>query len=141
MDAMHPSGFKHTTLDEYPLDVAGITLVDEKPGFTGIYLRDPEGGLWPARTVSRKPASHHESVVDAWLSREGEHVDLRAKRGKKATVAQVKVMLRARGIVLSKKDGEYRVNFRGGREGTAYYTDDLADALSTGQAMVGQGEM
>lgn len=82
---LHPSGFRHTTLDRYPDRVAGITLVDEKPGFTGIYLRDPQGGLWPARTVSRRAegGKHHDSVIDAWLSREGEHVDLRAKKGEK----------------------------------------------------------
>jgi hypothetical protein len=30
---------------------------------------------------------------------------------------------------------EYKVNFVGGGEATAYYTDDLADALGTGKAM------
>jgi hypothetical protein len=30
---------------------------------------------------------------------------------------------------------EYRVNFRGGREATAYYTNDLDDGLQTGLAM------
>lgn len=30
---------------------------------------------------------------------------------------------------------EFRVNFQKGRESTAYYTDDLLDALKTGQAM------
>ena len=31
---------------------------------------------------------------------------------------------------------EYRVNFIGGREATAYYTTDLDDAIATGKAMV-----
>lgn len=30
---------------------------------------------------------------------------------------------------------EFRVNFVGGLEATAYYTDDIEDALSTGLAM------
>jgi hypothetical protein len=30
---------------------------------------------------------------------------------------------------------EVRINFRGGREATACYTDDLDDALATGQEM------
>lgn len=34
-----------------------------------------------------------------------------------------------------KDTDEYRVNFTGGREATAYYTDDIADALATGLAM------
>jgi len=83
--SLHPSGFRYTTLDRYPDRVAGITIVDEKPGFTGIYLRDPQGGLWPARTVNRRAegGKHHNDVIDAWLSRDGAHVDLRAGKGKK----------------------------------------------------------
>lgn len=30
---------------------------------------------------------------------------------------------------------EYRVNFRNGNEDTAYYTDDLRDAIGTANAM------
>lgn len=33
---------------------------------------------------------------------------------------------------------EYRVNFRGGREGTAYYTNDLPDAVATGRHMAAE---
>jgi hypothetical protein len=39
------------------------------------------------------------------------------------------------GVKLTKTDGEYRVNFVGGKEATAYYTNDLADAFGTGVAM------
>ena len=31
---------------------------------------------------------------------------------------------------------EYRVNFKGGKEATAYYTVDLEDAINTARAMV-----
>ena len=82
--------FKHTTLPTYPGDYdrvnkkytpirVGVTLLDEKPGFTGIYIRDENGGLWPARTVIHEPAKHHESVCNAWLSGEGVHEDRRTK--------------------------------------------------------------
>ena len=55
------------------------------------------------------------------------------------TLAQAKAALRPLGVVLSKKDGEYKVNFRGGREGTAYYTDDINDAVATGRHMAAGG--
>lgn len=76
--------FRHATLVAYPdrSQVAGITLLDEKPGFTGIYLRTHAGGLFPARTVDRSaPGGHHDNVVNAWLRDEGKHIDLR-KRAK-----------------------------------------------------------
>lgn len=40
------------------------------------------------------------------------------------------------GMTLRKIDGEYRVNYRYGDEATAYYTNDLADAISTAESMV-----
>lgn len=39
------------------------------------------------------------------------------------------------GMTLARKDGEFRVNWRGGTESTAYYTNDLADALATAECM------
>lgn len=90
MHAQKPHHFKHTTLGHYPNAVAGITLLDEKPGFTGIYLRSPEGGLWPARTVNKRPAKHHEQVVASWLDRQGEHVDLRVNSADKAKLAKLR---------------------------------------------------
>lgn len=49
----------------------------------------------------------------------------------------VKTELRALGITITRKPatGEYRVNFRDGLEATAYYTQDLEDALNTGRTM------
>lgn len=47
----------------------------------------------------------------------------------------VRAKLMAYDISLRHDDGEYRVNFRAGREATAYYTNDLEDALATGIAM------
>jgi hypothetical protein len=48
---------------------------------------------------------------------------------------EASTILRAAGMSLFTKDGEYRVNFTGGREATAYYTTDLLDAVQTGIAM------
>jgi len=87
MESTKPESFKHTTLNLYPESrrpdgtwtpkKAGITLLDEEDGFTGIYLRDAEGGLWPARTVNRACKEHHESVCNAWLAKPGIHEDKR----------------------------------------------------------------
>ena len=43
--------------------------------------------------------------------------------------------LRACGVPLDSLPGEYRVNYRGGKPETAYFTDDLADAIEHGHAM------
>jgi hypothetical protein len=50
-------------------------------------------------------------------------------------LSDAKNELRALGVVITKKDGEYRVNRRGAGEGPAYYTDDLRDAVATGRRM------
>lgn len=57
---------------------------------------------------------------------------------KRLTLATVRTELRAIGVVITTTDSEYRVNYRNGREATAYYTNDLADALATGKAMIAQ---
>ena len=53
------------------------------------------------------------------------------------TLKAEQARLCALGLTLrsSHGDGEYRVNFRGGREATACYTGDLDDAVGTGEAM------
>lgn len=52
------------------------------------------------------------------------------------TLAQAKADLAKIGITIRKRDNEYRVNFKGGSEESAYYTTDLDDAVGTGHAMV-----
>lgn len=54
---------------------------------------------------------------------------------KRLTLKEVKATLATLGISIRSRDGEYRVNFRGGYETSAAYTTDLGDALGTGQAM------
>lgn len=43
--------------------------------------------------------------------------------------------LRASGVTITRRDGEFRVNLSGSHEGTAYYTTDLGDAVRTGDDM------
>ena len=51
----------------------------------------------------------------------------------------VRARLRAAGITIRvTPDGQYRVNFLGGCESTAFYTLDLDDALITGLAMAAE---
>jgi len=54
------------------------------------------------------------------------------------TLRSVRQSLRAVGMAIthSAELGEYRVNYRGGNEATAYYTGDLTDARDTGLAMM-----
>lgn len=54
-------------------------------------------------------------------------------------VRDVRKALSAIDIVLNRVGADFRVNFRGGREATAYYTSDLSDALQTGIAMSKEG--
>lgn len=56
------------------------------------------------------------------------------------TLAGVKSQLASKGITIVKREDEFIVNFKGGREATAYYTDDLEDALQTGLQMAKEGQ-
>jgi len=51
------------------------------------------------------------------------------------TIAEAKAILRPLGVTLRHTVGEFRVNLAGGKEATAYYTDDINDAVATGRAM------
>ena len=89
MDCQDPKDFKHTTLKVFPESRredgtwtpkrAGVTLLDEDDKHTGVYIRDKEGGLWPARTISNDPPEHHKECCEAWLSGPGIHEDKRSK--------------------------------------------------------------
>jgi hypothetical protein len=74
--------WQHKTLDNYPDkdgEFVGVTILDERPGLTGIYLRTKEGLLWPARTVDRSLPEHHAEVVAAWMQYKGINEDLRTE--------------------------------------------------------------
>jgi hypothetical protein len=51
------------------------------------------------------------------------------------TYKAVQEALREIGIVISKRGNVHRINFFGGLENTAYYTQELQDALEKGLAM------
>lgn len=51
------------------------------------------------------------------------------------TIRTVADELRRLGMAFQSAPGEYRVNYRGGSDATAYFTEDLADALATGRQM------
>ena len=52
------------------------------------------------------------------------------------TLQQAKSIARHFGLTLRKvQSGDYRVNFRDGNEMTAYYTDNLEDAVKTAVEM------
>ena len=52
------------------------------------------------------------------------------------TFPQVKEQIRGLGMTVRKTpEGEYRVNFSGGSEATAYYTSDPQDVVDTATAM------
>lgn len=53
----------------------------------------------------------------------------------KQSFGEARAEARTLGCSLRRKDGEYRVNFLHGDEATAYYTDDLQDALGTARLM------
>lgn len=65
----------------------------------------------------------------------GPHRPHETNAPKRLTLKEVKATLAALDISIRSRDGEYRVNFRGGYEASAAYTTDLGDALGTGQAM------
>jgi hypothetical protein len=52
------------------------------------------------------------------------------------TLQEAKAIARHLGLTLRKvRSGDYRVNFRDGNETTAYYTDNLEDAVNTAVEM------
>lgn len=54
------------------------------------------------------------------------------------TVSEAFDQIRATGAKVTRKDGEFRVNVPGGKEGSAYYTEDPKDAIETAKAMMFQ---
>jgi hypothetical protein len=54
---------------------------------------------------------------------------------KAMTLQEAKSIARHLGLTLRRRSGDYRVNFRDGNETTAYYTDDLEDAINAAVEM------
>jgi hypothetical protein len=58
------------------------------------------------------------------------------------TLQGAKSIARHLGLTLRlQRSGNYRVNFRDGNESTAYYTDDLEDAINTAVGMARRREL
>jgi hypothetical protein len=58
---------------------------------------------------------------------------------KTVTLQEAKSIARHLGLTLrTLRSGNYRVNFREGNEMTAYYTDNLEDAVNTAVEMAGK---
>ena len=53
----------------------------------------------------------------------------------KMTSKEAEQAIRALGLAVTKVDGKWRINYRGGKEATAYYTTDDDDALGMARAM------
>ena len=51
------------------------------------------------------------------------------------TSEEVEQAIRALGLAVTRVDGKWRINYRGGKETTAYYTTDDHDALGMARAM------
>lgn len=48
--------------------------------------------------------------------------------------------LKNKNMTLRHHEGEYRVNHKGGKEATAYHTNNLPDAVATGHMMASRAE-
>jgi hypothetical protein len=58
------------------------------------------------------------------------------------TLQEAKSIARHLGLTLRQvRSGDYRVNFRDGNETTAYYTNDLEDAVNTAVEMARKREL
>jgi hypothetical protein len=87
---------------------------------------DPPLVLLRARSLRRRepaPRFHVDDVVE----KKEVLVDV--------TYKSVQEKLRDAGIVISKRGDIHRINFFGGLESTAYYTESLEDALERGLSM------
>jgi hypothetical protein len=51
------------------------------------------------------------------------------------TSKEVEQAIRALGLAVTRVDSKWRINYRGGKEATAYYTADDDDALGMARAM------
>lgn len=60
----------------------------------------------------------------------------RLEKMREPTVSEAFDQIRATGAKVTRKDGEFRVNVPGGKEATAYFTDDPKDAVETAKVMM-----
>jgi hypothetical protein len=53
-------------------------------------------------------------------------------------IMQIVDELRARGVLITNRGGDWCVNVKGGTDATGYFTDDLQDAFEHGRAMAAE---
>lgn len=120
--------------DYSEIEALGWKKLSEKPRFA-MFRKGPHDLLWRAdgsweASGAYGPEKRGRGIASLKAAMSG------TKPAKDAaTLEQARAQLAPLGVVLTKSDGEYRVNFKGGAEATAYYTDDLNDAVGTGKAM------
>lgn len=82
-----------------------------------------------------------DDLAQAIADLDARYVCFRGPRERKArakrddTFKAVQASVRAMGLTVRKREGEFRVNYANGREETAYYTNDAEDAVNTARAM------
>lgn len=131
--------------DLYPMLGFGASQHLPREGFApreiqGVLIRcdaaPPQIMQYDARSGQRKPRNQSRHRIRQQCDVCQEWVPFgRVKQHKCLSLTNVRRRLARVGITIGKRDDEYRVNFRGGREATAYYTNDIEDALGTGIAM------
>ena len=149
--ALPASGAAEEAAEETRLWKVEYVNTRRKPERVFVEAAGPDEALTKARADAQSRGSdidnrHQvrttpERKVRLVVSEEGKPAKMKLGIAGEETFKQARTTLAGRGMVLTKKDDEYRVNFReGGSEATAYYTTDLEDALATGEAMADQRE-
>lgn len=107
-----------------------------------LFIKDRESNIrderMQPRTLTPSPPRPHNpwSVIDPMDGSRSFLFNEATNDRMNLTIRNAKKVLAEVGMVLIHNDGEYRVNFKGGKEATASYTNDLSDAVETGFAMV-----
>jgi hypothetical protein len=105
-----------------------------------------EAQAWRPR--DRRPDELNEAILSeidrrAELSSRNDHRQtLKQNVGPAMTLQEAKSIARHLGLTLRRvRSGDYRVNFRDGNETTAFYTNDLEDAVNTAVEMARKREL
>jgi hypothetical protein len=78
-----------------------------------------------------------DSGSGAWLTVGPTQAQTKIMAGERipSLIMQIMDELRARGVLITNRGGDWCVNVRGGAQATEYLTDDLQDAFEHGRAM------
>lgn len=76
------------------------------------------------------------SHADGFAGRVARHIHLTDLNRTPTSLRDAQLLLRMFGMMIYKTEWqEYRVNYVGGAEATAYYTNDMQDAVGTARKM------